>query len=299
MLRDSGEHPVTLREAVTSPAGTTINAIREMENHGVRAAMLAALEAARDRGRELAAGGEDVTGSREHAGRPGPRGPAARAALRPRRDAGRLGLPARDRLAGGADRVRHPAVGVAHPPPDRHERRAVHRRAAARDRRGAATTTRRSGCAPRTPRPTCGGADPSSRCPGLASCSHHLHDRGVPFAIATSGARRTARSGAASMLGLPDDVPVVTRDLVERAKPDPHLFLAAARRLGVAPGELLRRRRQRVGPAGRPAGGRAGHRPALRRLRPRGAGALRRLPRLRRPRRDAHPPRGGRRPPGR
>jgi pyrroline-5-carboxylate reductase len=57
MLRDSGEHPVTLREAVTSPAGTTINAIREMENHGVRAAMLSALEAARDRGRELAAGG--------------------------------------------------------------------------------------------------------------------------------------------------------------------------------------------------------------------------------------------------
>jgi pyrroline-5-carboxylate reductase len=57
MLRDSGEHPVTLREAVTSPAGTTINAIRELENHGVRAAMLSALEAARDRGRELAAGG--------------------------------------------------------------------------------------------------------------------------------------------------------------------------------------------------------------------------------------------------
>jgi pyrroline-5-carboxylate reductase len=55
MLRDSGEHPVKLREAVTSPAGTTISAIRELENHGVRAAMLAALEAARDRGRELAA----------------------------------------------------------------------------------------------------------------------------------------------------------------------------------------------------------------------------------------------------
>ncbi|MCU1674569.1 MAG: pyrroline-5-carboxylate reductase, partial [Frankiales bacterium] len=42
MLRDSGEHPVKLREAVTSPAGTTINAIRVMEDHGVRAAMLAA-----------------------------------------------------------------------------------------------------------------------------------------------------------------------------------------------------------------------------------------------------------------
>ncbi|MEV4614117.1 pyrroline-5-carboxylate reductase [Kitasatospora sp. NPDC049258] len=58
MLRDSGEHPVKLREAVTSPAGTTIAAIRELENHGVRAAMLGALEAARDRSRELASGGK-------------------------------------------------------------------------------------------------------------------------------------------------------------------------------------------------------------------------------------------------
>jgi len=57
MLRESGEHPVALREAVTSPGGTTIAAIRELENHGVRAALLAALEAARDRSRELAAGG--------------------------------------------------------------------------------------------------------------------------------------------------------------------------------------------------------------------------------------------------
>ena len=56
MLRDSGEHPVLLREAVTSPGGTTINAIRELERHGVRAAILAAIEAARDRGRELGAG---------------------------------------------------------------------------------------------------------------------------------------------------------------------------------------------------------------------------------------------------
>jgi pyrroline-5-carboxylate reductase len=54
MLRETGEHPVALREAVTSPAGTTISAIRELENHGVRAAFLAALEAARDRSRELA-----------------------------------------------------------------------------------------------------------------------------------------------------------------------------------------------------------------------------------------------------
>jgi len=56
MLKESNEHPVVLREAVMSPAGTTISAIRVMEDHGVRAAMLAALEAARDRSRELAAG---------------------------------------------------------------------------------------------------------------------------------------------------------------------------------------------------------------------------------------------------
>ncbi|MGH8869108.1 MAG: pyrroline-5-carboxylate reductase [Actinomycetes bacterium] len=56
MLRDSGDHPVKLREAVTSPAGTTINAIRELENHKLRAAVLDAVEAARDRGRELARG---------------------------------------------------------------------------------------------------------------------------------------------------------------------------------------------------------------------------------------------------
>jgi pyrroline-5-carboxylate reductase len=56
MLRDTGEHPVILREAVTSPGGTTINAIRELEKHSVRAAILAAIEAASDRGRELGAG---------------------------------------------------------------------------------------------------------------------------------------------------------------------------------------------------------------------------------------------------
>ena len=56
MLRDTGEHPVILREAVTSPGGTTISAIRELERHGVRAAFLAAIESARDRGAELGSG---------------------------------------------------------------------------------------------------------------------------------------------------------------------------------------------------------------------------------------------------
>ena len=55
MLDETGEHPVTLREAVTSPGGTTISAIRELESHRVRAAVLDAIEAARDRAREIAA----------------------------------------------------------------------------------------------------------------------------------------------------------------------------------------------------------------------------------------------------
>ena len=53
MLRESGEHPVPLREAVTWPAGTTASAVCELEKHRVRAAFVAAIEAARDRGREL------------------------------------------------------------------------------------------------------------------------------------------------------------------------------------------------------------------------------------------------------
>jgi pyrroline-5-carboxylate reductase len=55
-LRDQGMHPVELREAVTSPGGTTIAAIRELERAGVRAAFLNAIQAAMDRARELASG---------------------------------------------------------------------------------------------------------------------------------------------------------------------------------------------------------------------------------------------------
>jgi pyrroline-5-carboxylate reductase len=56
LLRDENIHPVELREAVTSPGGTTIVAIRELEQAGVRAAFLNAIQAAMDRSRELAAG---------------------------------------------------------------------------------------------------------------------------------------------------------------------------------------------------------------------------------------------------
>jgi pyrroline-5-carboxylate reductase len=54
LLAETGEHPTVLREQVTSPAGTTAAAIRELEHHKVRAAFLSALEAARNRSRELA-----------------------------------------------------------------------------------------------------------------------------------------------------------------------------------------------------------------------------------------------------
>ena len=59
MLRDSGEHPVQLREAVTSPGGTTIAAIRELERHSVRAALIAAIEAAHARSVELGRAARD------------------------------------------------------------------------------------------------------------------------------------------------------------------------------------------------------------------------------------------------
>jgi pyrroline-5-carboxylate reductase len=56
LLRDEHMHPVELREAVTSPGGTTIRAIRELEQAGVRAAFLNAIQAAMERSRELASG---------------------------------------------------------------------------------------------------------------------------------------------------------------------------------------------------------------------------------------------------
>ncbi len=59
MLRDTGKHPVELREMVTSPGGTTIAAIRHLEEAGVRAAFLNAIDAACQRSMELAQGGDD------------------------------------------------------------------------------------------------------------------------------------------------------------------------------------------------------------------------------------------------
>lgn len=70
--------------------------------------------------------------------------------------------------------------------------------------------------------------------PGAPELLTELTARGVPWAIATSGYAQTARL-ALGMLGLPSDTPMVTRDLVRRAKPDPDLFLAGAALLGIDP----------------------------------------------------------------
>jgi len=68
--------------------------------------------------------------------------------------------------------------------------------------------------------------------PGAAGLLAALTEHDVPWAIATSGRQVMARQ-ALPMLGLPDDAPMVTRDMVRHAKPDPDLFLAAAALLGV------------------------------------------------------------------
>jgi HAD superfamily hydrolase (TIGR01509 family) len=68
--------------------------------------------------------------------------------------------------------------------------------------------------------------------PGAEVLLRTLTDLGTPWAIATSGYRESA-GPTIERLGVPPDVPVVTRDLVQRAKPDPDLFLAAADELGI------------------------------------------------------------------
>jgi HAD superfamily hydrolase (TIGR01509 family) len=77
-------------------------------------------------------------------------------------------------------------------------------------------------------------ADSVRALPGAADLLATLTRSGVPWAIATSGRRATA-SHALELLGLPDDAPMITRDMVKHAKPDPDLFLAAAALLGVEP----------------------------------------------------------------
>ncbi len=70
--------------------------------------------------------------------------------------------------------------------------------------------------------------------PGARELLSALTASGVPWAIATSGRALMARE-ALPMLGLADDAPMVTREMVRHAKPDPDLFLAAAALIGVDP----------------------------------------------------------------
>jgi HAD superfamily hydrolase (TIGR01509 family) len=74
--------------------------------------------------------------------------------------------------------------------------------------------------------------------PGARQLLSTLTTLRVPWAIATSGSQRTAQ-GPLAMLGIPDGTPVVTRDQVAYAKPNPDLFLVAAQRLGVPPGDCF------------------------------------------------------------
>jgi HAD superfamily hydrolase (TIGR01509 family) len=67
--------------------------------------------------------------------------------------------------------------------------------------------------------------------PGARDLLRTLTDHRVPWAIATSGLTIAARP-ALDLLGLPADTPLITRDQVRFAKPDPDLFLAAAARIG-------------------------------------------------------------------
>jgi HAD superfamily hydrolase (TIGR01509 family) len=67
--------------------------------------------------------------------------------------------------------------------------------------------------------------------PGASELLATLTDHRVPWAIATSGAERSARP-ARELLGLGPDTPLITRDLVRYAKPDPDLFVTAADQIG-------------------------------------------------------------------
>ena len=79
-------------------------------------------------------------------------------------------------------------------------------------------------------------ADSVRALPGARELLAALTAQGVPWAIATSG-RKAMAVRALAMLGLDDDAPMVTRDMVRRAKPDPDLFLAAAALIGVEPAQ--------------------------------------------------------------
>lgn len=131
----------------------------------------------------------------------------------------------------------HRTRGLAHSSTHRHERRLAYRRPLARDR---------------PPRHQTQAADLAQLheeayarrrsqvrvLPGALDLLATLSRAGVPWAVATSGRPASAQPMLA-LLQIAPEVPVITRDQVERAKPDPDLFLAAAKRLGVPPNPSL------------------------------------------------------------
>ena len=188
------------------------------------------------------------------------------------------------------------SVGVSlavwkHPPPDRDERRAVRQRAGARAG-DAAGRRRRLAALPGL------HADAFIRrydsvqalARGAGAADDADPSTSVPWAIATSGPERYAGL-ARELLALPDDTPMITRDQVRYAKPDPDLFLTAARQIGVdirqsnvvgdSVWDLLAAQRARALGIGLLSGGYGREELVL----------LRRLPGVRRPRRPARAPR--------
>ena len=94
------------------------------------------------------------------------------------------------------------------------------------------TTTSWRGCGRCTPALQPHSAN-TRALPGARELLKYLTDNRIPWAIATSGRMLTA-GPVLKILGVdPDKVPVITRDLVAYAKPDPDLFLAAAEKLGI------------------------------------------------------------------
>ena len=123
-------------------------------------------------------------------------------------------------------------LGLAHPSPHRHVGRPLRQHAAARDGLDISDGAHRP--------PAQSHADAYSKrsgkitpLPGARELLKYLTDTGIPWAIATSGRMETAGPVLATLGVDLKKTPVVTRDQVRFAKPDPDLFMEAADRLGV------------------------------------------------------------------
>ena len=116
--------------------------------------------------------------------------------------------------------------------------------------------------------------------PGARELLDYLTEQGTPWAIATSGRMETAGHNLAALGVDPEKVPVVTRDQVKYAKPDPDLVSHGGRSSRRRHSRFAGARRQHLGHDRRAARARPGRGVAVRRLRRRGTGARRRFPRL-------------------